>query len=547
MHRKYLFLLLALLPAFGPVRAQEPAPAAGRHGIGVVMSGGGAKGLYHIGVLEALEEQGVPIDCVAGTSMGSIVAAMYAAGYSPAEMRAIVSSGVVKEWVSGRIDPTRYLSYHRQLSRKPSIVSFRFDMSKPSGKFRVPTNLISSTQIDMAFAELFAPATAASRGDFDRLMVPFLCVASDMNQRVPAVLDSGDLGEAVRSSMSIPLVFKPMTRDSMLLYDGGIFDNFPWKPLDERFRPEFIIGSICTKGNAPPSPESSLFDQAFMLAMQDTDYTLPEERSVTIRRGIEVGMLDFDQADAIMDTGYADAMAAMPQILARIGTRRTPEECAARREAFRAQCPPLIFDDYRFEGLTPAQRAYIRDIIKVDRRTSGGQREMEFGELRDNLYSVLVDGDFTMEYPSVRFDSVRDRFDYIFIDCSPSLGYTTVNILTAADTVLIPVQCEYLALEGLSKLLATIRKVQGSLNPALRIEGFLLTMYMRNRLNNQVVTEVREHFGELAYDTIIQRNIRLGEAPSHGKPVMLYDATAIGSENYLSLAREFLKRNKNNG
>jgi len=141
-------------------------------------------------------------------------------------------------------------------------------------------------------------------------------------------------------------------------------------------------------------------------------------------------------------------------------------------------------------------------------------------------------------------DSVRDRFDYIFIDCSPSLGYTTVNILTAADTVLIPVQCEYLALEGLSKLLATIRKVKSALNPLLEIEGFLLTMYMRNRLNNQVVTEVREHFGELTYDTIIQRNIRLGEAPSHGKPVVLYDATAVGSENYLNLAREFLKRNK---
>ena len=116
--------------------------------------------------------------------------------------------------------------------------------------------------------------------------------------------------------------------------------------------------------------------------------------------------------------------------------------------------------------------------------------------------------------------------------------------LVAADTVLIPVQCEYLALEGLSKLLNTIRKVKSGLNPALDIEGFLLTMYMRNRLNNQVVTEVREHFGELAYDTIIQRNIRLGEAPSHGKPVMLYDAGAVGSENYLNLAREFLKRNR---
>jgi len=141
-------------------------------------------------------------------------------------------------------------------------------------------------------------------------------------------------------------------------------------------------------------------------------------------------------------------------------------------------------------------------------------------------------------------DSVRDRFDYIFIDCSPSLGYTTVNILTAADSVLVPVQCEYLALEGLSKLLATIQKVQKSLNPALEIEGFLLTMYMRNRLNNQVVNEVREHFGDLAYDTVIQRNIRLGEAPSHGKPVMLYDASAVGAANYLNLAREFLKRNK---
>ncbi len=140
-------------------------------------------------------------------------------------------------------------------------------------------------------------------------------------------------------------------------------------------------------------------------------------------------------------------------------------------------------------------------------------------------------------------DSVRDRFDYIFIDCSPSLGFTTVNILTAADSVLVPVQCEYLALEGLSKLLNTIKMVKGRLNPELQIEGFVLTMYMRNRLNNQVVGEVREHFGELAYETIIQRNIRLGEAPSHGKPVMLYDASATGSVNYLNLAREFIKRN----
>lgn len=141
-------------------------------------------------------------------------------------------------------------------------------------------------------------------------------------------------------------------------------------------------------------------------------------------------------------------------------------------------------------------------------------------------------------------DSIRDRFDYIFIDCSPSLGYTTVNILTASDSVMVPVQCEYLALEGLSKLLSTIQRIQSGLNPKLEIEGFVLTMYMKNRLNNQVATEVREHFKSLAYDTIIQRNIRLGEAPSHGKPIMLYDASATGAVNYLLLAKEFLKRQR---
>ena len=290
---------------------------------------------------------------------------MYAAGYSPAEMRAIVKSGVVKEWVSGRIDPNKYMAYYRQVGSNPAFLSLRIDVESPSGKrLRVPRNLISSTQIDMALTELFAPATAAADGDFDRLMVPFLCVASDLNHRGPVVLREGDLSEAVRSSMSIPLVFKPMVKDSMLLYDGGIYDNFPWKPLDEDFRPDLIVGSICTEGNTPPSEESNIMDQAFMLAMHDTDYTLPERR----------------------DSAYY----------------------AGRREAFRAKCPPLVFDDYKLEGLKRAQREYIRDFVQVDRRTPGIQRPMGFEELKDNLFEVLAGGDFTMDFPTVRYDSVRE-------------------------------------------------------------------------------------------------------------------------------------------
>ena len=141
-------------------------------------------------------------------------------------------------------------------------------------------------------------------------------------------------------------------------------------------------------------------------------------------------------------------------------------------------------------------------------------------------------------------DPVRDKYDYIIVDCSPSLGYTTVNVLVAADTVLIPVQCEYFALEGLGKLLNTVKMVKSKLNPALDIEGFLLTMYTRTRHSNQVASEVKEHFGPLVFDTVILRNIRLSEAPSYGKPVILYDAQSLGSLNYLNLAKEFIKRNR---
>ncbi|MBQ7571844.1 MAG: ParA family protein [Bacteroidaceae bacterium] len=140
---------------------------------------------------------------------------------------------------------------------------------------------------------------------------------------------------------------------------------------------------------------------------------------------------------------------------------------------------------------------------------------------------------------------IRDDYDFILIDCSPSLGLTVVNALTAADSVIIPVQCEYFALEGLSKLLNTIRIIKMKLNPDLEIEGFLLTMYdKRLRLANQVYNEVKRHFQELVFDTVIQRNVKLGEAPGHGMPVILYDADSAGARDYLALADELIKKNK---
>ena len=141
-------------------------------------------------------------------------------------------------------------------------------------------------------------------------------------------------------------------------------------------------------------------------------------------------------------------------------------------------------------------------------------------------------------------EPVRDEYDYILIDCSPSLGLITVNALTAADSVIIPVQCEYFALEGISKLLNTIRIIKSKLNPQLEIEGFLLTMYdSRLRLARQIYDEVKRHFQELVFKTVIQRNVKLSEAPSHGLPVILYDADSTGTKNHLALAREIINKN----
>ena len=157
----------------------------------------------------------------------------------------------------------------------------------------------------------------------------------------------------------------------------------------------------------------------------------------------------------------------------------------------------------------------------------------------------LVDKDEREYMMKKAIEELRDAYDYILIDCAPSLGLLTLNALTAADSVIIPIQCEYFALEGLGKLLNTIKSIQKIHNPDLDIEGMLLTMYdSRLRLSNQVVEEVRKHFGDMVFDTIIQRNVRLSEAPSYGESIIKYDASSKGAANYLNMANEVVKKNK---
>ena len=172
------------------------------------------------------------------------------------------------------------------------------------------------------------------------------------------------------------------------------------------------------------------------------------------------------------------------------------------------------------------------DIIPSHIDLVGAEIEMLNMENRERMVSKIL-------------EPLRGEYDYILIDCSPSLGLITVNALTAADSIIIPVQCEYFALEGISKLLNTIKIIKQKLNPKLEIEGFLLTMYdSRLRLANQIFDEVKRHFQELVFKTVIQRNVKLSESPSHGLPVILYDADSTGSKNHLALAKEIINKNE---
>ena len=404
MMRKCLAIILSALVLHCAAQVQQT-----RSGVALTLSGGGAKGLYHIGVIRALEENDVPIDYISGTSMGAIVAGLYAAGYSPAEMEAIVESGAVAAWVSGR-PGFRFEPLYRRKPVNAAWVSLPLNVREHHAKFEIPSQIISSSQIDLALVELFSAADVASGGDFDSLMVPFRCVAADMAARRPVIMSAGRLSESIRASMSIPLAFRPVVNGNMLLYDGGIYNNFPWQTLDSEFAPEVFVGSICTAGNTRPDAESSVLKQAIMLVMNDTDYSMPEGRSVTVERAVPVGMLDFERATEIIAMGYADAKERMPQILETVTARRPKAEVDQRRREFRAKAPEMIFERYDVTGLTPDQTEYVDRRLHARPRRDAQKNDMTFAHFRKNYVGMLAEGDLDVGFPRVSFDDSTQRY-----------------------------------------------------------------------------------------------------------------------------------------
>lgn len=390
MKRSIIIFLLSMLTL--TLNAQK---------VGLVLSGGGAKGLYHVGMIKALEENGIPIDYVAGASMGAIVGAMYVAGYSPDEMLKFFMTDSVATWLEGKM-PEEYNYYFKKFDPTPEIISVNInpDTVKLANVFELPTNIISPYRIDLAFIKMITPASAAAGGNFDSLMVPFRCVASDVYNKKLVTFDKGNLPFAVRASMTIPFAFKPLVYDSVLLYDGGLYNNFPWQTLDGNIKPDIYIGGICAGNNKNPS-QSDLMGQVMTMISNPTDYNLPDSLDITIKRRFpDVGTLDYSRAAYIMACGYEDAMRQMPTILERIKRRVSVQEITEKRNRFKQKIEPLIYEDVEIEGLTPAQTEFV--FRQLDFR--GGNQLMTASRFEDRYMRVLATNIFTGEFPEVTFN-----------------------------------------------------------------------------------------------------------------------------------------------
>ena len=358
MIRRFTAFVLSVL-AIISAGAAEP-----HQSVGLVLSGGGSKGIAHIGVIQALEDNDIPIDYVTGTSMGAIVGALYCMGYTPDEMLDLILSKDFSYWSTGQIDPS--LTYY--FNREPvSPVMLHIPIKTGKEKTNVPASLISPLPMNFGFLDIFAPYTAACHSDFDRLMVPFRCVASDVAAHRMQVLSGGSLGDAVRASMSFPIVFQPTRIGDDLLYDGGIYDNFPVDVMRRDFAPSIMFGVTV---NTPDSADAySLMDQLDNLVIQRVDYNLPPEEGIKLHIDLrEFGLLDFPKARQIYRIGYDHAMAMMDSLNTRI-TARTPRRVRElRRAVFRSQVPYTRFGSVEVTGGTERQNEYIRYLFSPRQR-----------------------------------------------------------------------------------------------------------------------------------------------------------------------------------
>ena len=396
---KIYFFLICLCVFFLPARAQK---------VGLVLSGGGAKGLTHIGIIRALEENNIPIDYVAGTSMGAIIGALYAMGYSPDDMEKLLKSDDFKRWYTGKMEE-KYIYYFKRNPPTPEFINVRVSLKNPLNKVKaqfLPSSVVDPLQMNLAFLELFGQATASCHQDFNRLFIPFRCVASDVYNKRPIIFREGDLGDAVRASMTFPAMFKPIEIDSVLAYDGGIYNNFPTNVMMEDFHPDIMIGSVVSS-NPPKPEEGNIMGQLENMIMQKTDYSMPDSLGILMTfKYTDVNLMDFDRYDELHDIGYKRTIQLMDTIKMRISRRVNYRQLERKRIAYKNRLPELRFRQIEIEGANEQQKRYIRKEFH-----SSDEEVFTLEDLRQGYFRLMSDNMISEIIPHAVYNASDHIFD----------------------------------------------------------------------------------------------------------------------------------------
>ena len=398
--RRARLLLAGLLLVAGPGWAQR---------VGLVLSGGGAKGLAHIGVLRQLERNHIPIDYIVGTSMGAVIGAMYAAGYSPAEIEVIARSPAFQTWVTGKPAQTKTFNY---LTGDPSPAILRLSLLVDSALVVRPrAALTSDLNLNFALARLLAPAGARANYDFDHLFVPFRSLAAEVFTRRQVVQKSGSLSDAVRNSMAVPLAFRAIRNpDGRYLFDGGLYNNFPTDVMRREFAPDVLIGvnvgDVVYAAYPRGQDDALLGGMLSTLGFSGADTLSVGPRGVLIAPNLKgYGAADFARVGPLIALGDTATALKMALIKQRIARRASPADVQRRRQQFVAGAPALRFADVRVQGLRDDQNAYARQFFQRRGPTYYTLEEVENGYDR-----LVADDYFKNVYPRMAYSAAQQGY-----------------------------------------------------------------------------------------------------------------------------------------
>lgn len=375
--------------------------------VGLVLSGGGAKGIAHIGVIQALEDNDIPIDYITGTSMGAIIGGLYASGYSPHEMLELIKSDGFADWSTGTISSS--LTYYFD-QKEPTPAMFHINIESADSSATkagiLPSSLINPLPMNFAFMELFSPYTAQCAGDFNNLYVPFRCVAADVFHKRRMVMKSGSLGAAIRASMSFPIVYKPQYINGFPIFDGGIYENFPVNVMNEEFSPDFIIGVDVNAGEDEIGVDN-LIKQVQSMIVQDNGADIPADKGVRINVVLkEFNILDFDKADSIYRRGYDKAISMIDSIKGRTSKRTGKATRAFTRQLFKSKTPQVIFDSISVDGGTERQNSYLLSLFEQNKKPT-----LDIGGAQTAYYRAISSGKLNDLVPEATYDPHLQMFD----------------------------------------------------------------------------------------------------------------------------------------